>query len=380
MTEHAGITELEDGRLRVRATAKNPKTNKIEERQRTLSADQTITDALSVRDRLKRKIQGISEAEKRNVVFVADYAAKWLNRKTKTTKPRTAREYKRVIEEKVIPQIGGIRLTSFAREDVLDWLEWAQAQTNSDGKPMAKSTIKGWWRVLRAMLRDASADQYLSHHYTERVPNIQTGRRDVRSYETLTLREIRDLIDAAGEHCPKRYAEIVTLTLTGMRSGELWALRWQDVDRERDLLLINRSVSDGEIVESPKTGAERKVPMSPMVARAIQSHRWRQLANQPRGWRMTDLIFPSDQGTPRLPGSLRKAFKKSTAKAGIDKKVTPQVLRKTYTTTLESAGVRDLVRREIMGHSGEGIDRHYKQAPTAEKRQAAEEVERVVFR
>jgi len=370
-----GITKLEDGRLRVRTTAKNPKTGKIDEKQRTLTSDADLMEAIQVRENLKAEIRGEAPNGEPNVpITVADYAVQWMQRKAKRLKPRTKREYYKTLKDRVLPQIGPIKLSKFGREDVIGWIEWAQARTNRNGDPMATSTVRGWWRVARCMLRDADADGYLERDYTKRVPTIETGRKDVRQYDALTPDELGDLIVTAPEVMPQRAAEIATLALTGMRSGEMWALRWDDIRHDERRIYIEKSVSDGEIVDSPKTGHERIVPMPDPVSRAIRWHNSRQMREQARGYRLTELVYPSTKGTPRLPGSLRKALAATTRAAGIDKRVTPQTLRRAWNTLLEEAGVGQLVKRDMMGHSSSEMSAHYQQSTDEQKHNAADAV------
>ncbi|MFB6236029.1 MAG: tyrosine-type recombinase/integrase, partial [Halopenitus sp.] len=233
--------------------------------------------------------------------------------------------------------------------------------------------VRRWWRVFRNLLRDAHADGYLERDLTRRVPRIETGRHGVRTEETLTVDELRDVVDAAREETPKRAAEIITLSYTGMRSGELWALHREDVDHERGSIHIHRSVSDGEVVDRTKTDVDRHIPMHPIVSEAIREHRKLLIRRQHDGLQ-SELVFPSDEGTPRYPGSLRKAFATITEAIGLDKHVSPQVLRRTFVTLMRTAQIDSIVSRSIVGHESEEMQEHYSRPSVEQKRDALDSI------
>lgn len=107
-----------------------------------------------------------------------------------------------------------------------------------------------------------------------------------------------------------------------------------------------------------KTKRSRELPLAPWVCRVLQAHRKAQLAQQAPGMQK-GIVFPSKRGTYRLRGSLKTALTKAAQAAGIQQRVTPQVLRRTFNTLMLEAGVDRIVLRSMMGHCSEEMTEHY---------------------
>lgn len=107
------------------------------------------------------------------------------------------------------------------------------------------------------------------------------------------------------------------------------------------------------------------------VVEALQEHRERLILQQHRGLE-TGLVFPSQAGTPRMAGSLRKAIASiiEDEQVEITKHVSPQVLRKTWVSRMSDSGVDERVGRSICGHADEEMTDHYYEA-TREEQEAA---------
>ncbi len=103
----------------------------------------------------------------------------------------------------------------------------------------------------------------------------------------------------------------LTAAFTGLRLGELLALRWRDVDFAGEAIRVRRSFTAHGGMSTPKSGRVRSVPMVPAVAQAIAG-----LADRERSTGDEDLIFPGITGAPQDGNSLRKRYKKALAAAG----------------------------------------------------------------
>src|SRR5690606_19443809 len=113
-----------------------------------------------------------------------------------------------------------------------------------------------------------------------------------------------------------------------------------------------RSQVDGKVFPT-KTSTHRTVPLHPTVATILKEHRaW--LAARYKG----ALVFPSRVGTYRNSSVLRKPLQRCAAKAGIDKRVSNQALRRTVNNLIrQSAG--EIAARAITGHATQAMTEHY---------------------
>jgi len=141
-------------------------------------------------------------------------------------------------------------------------------------------------------------------------------------------------------------AIIATAALTGMRQGEVIALRWGDVDLAKRQITVRRSYSEGRLSEQPKTAAgAHTIDIGKDLAAILK--RWKlKCPRSPIG-----LCFPSPKGRHLDAGQLtRAAFKPALKAAGL-RPVRFHDLRHGFASALLLSGV-DLVRvSKVLGHA-----------------------------
>lgn len=364
-TQEKYIYRTPQGTYKVSVLLTSPKTGKRV--RRSAQNLPTIQAAIQAREELVAEIRG-EQVQAPARPILSGYAVDWVERRAEWLSPAATRTYRRIIRHYIIPTIGDIYIDAFERRDVLDWVRWAEAQTTRNGQAYADQTLKKWHRVLVTMLKDMAADYQLQDP-TQRVRPPASSRRRVRETRTLTMSQLARVIDAAREHTPTRYAEVLTMAYTGMRSGEVWALSWDDLDDSS--AHVHQTVSDGHIKDTTKTGYERHAYLPQAVRDAIAEHRRDMIRRQHRGL-SSGLVFPSTEGTPRTPGSMRKAMTKIATKAGLQQRIGPQVFRRTFNTLMVEAGVDRLVLRSQMGHSDEEMTAHYFDGHLEQKQEVIE--------
>jgi len=187
----------------------------------------------------------------------------------------------------------------------------------------------------------------------EKVVPPKVRRGEVRTW---SAEEVRRFLEAARED--RHFALFLTAVYTGMRRGELFGLKWADIDLEARRLAVRRSVvvSKGRLlVQEPKTASAVRVLAIPaVVADALQEHRARQddekafLGDEYRdeGW-----VFANLRGGPLDPANVtQRHFRAVVRKAG----VTPvrfHDLRHTHATLLLRQGENPKVVAERLGHT-----------------------------
>jgi len=139
--------------------------------------------------------------------------------------------------------------------------------------------------------------------------------KNPKAIVTLEPDQIQQLLIAAqGE----RNAVLYQVALvTGLREGEIFGLKWPDVDWDRRRLKIQRQVQrvphQGLVFSVPKTQAgTRVIVLGEMTVDKLREHREKQLhekAEMGGRWQENELIFPTIIGTPMDPHNLLKDFK-----------------------------------------------------------------------
>ena len=178
--------------------------------------------------------------------------------------------------------------------------------------------------------------------------------------QSLTMEQAHTLIESVRGH---RLEMLLTLALTmGMRRGEMLALRWTDIDLERQILKVQRTVDYipryGYVENEPKTVAGRRLLMIPsFVVDMLKQHHLQQLETRLQAgslWEDLDLVFTDLHGGYFNPRYLEKIFRKIIAEAGLPP-IPFHNLRHSAATLLLSMGVPLKVIQEILGHSNFAI-------------------------
>ena len=163
---------------------------------------------------------------------------------------------------------------------------------------------------------------------------------DLEELEAL-LREVPDDVLGAVER-----PLYLTAAMTGLRQGELIALRWKDVDWKAGLIRVRRNYTRGRF-GTPKTKrSSRSVPMPERVAAALKEHFKRSNYTG-----TDDLVFcHPETGGPFDASKMRKRFKVALKAAGV-RSIRFHDLRHTFGTRMAAAGAPLRTIQEWMGHS-----------------------------
>ena len=134
--------------------------------------------------------------------------------------------------------------------------------------------------------------------------------------------------------------------MTGLRIGEILALRWGRIDFIRGTLLVAETCYKGHF-GSPKTRASRReVPLAPAVVRELKAHYSRSADHSPGA-----LVFATRQGGPLASDNLRKKSTASCMQAGWFAANYWHTLRHTHGTLLHEQGTPLKVAQAQLGHS-----------------------------
>ena len=331
------------------------------ERARTLPATLTPGEAVDARERLVQELAGVAPAHRRRTT-VRGYSQQWLRERSGTLKPSTRDRYVAGLADHILPELGHLPLDEVNRAAVQSWCHRVSRKQRPDGERYAHGTVLGWWALLRGMLRDAAADADLPDP-TRRVRPPSTGITGRRTGHSLSASELAGFLDFVRRRKPDWYPEVLVLAYTGMPPGELYELRWSDIDWERGVVTVSRAVWRGE-VGGTKTGKTREMVVPRLLVDVLREHQAEQ------GTIGHTLIFPAGHGGHRLTQTLRTTCVRLSRRLGCPQ-VTPYVLRYTFRTLVRSAGIPEELVSGIQGHSLE-VGRSYFRGHLDAKRGAVE--------
>jgi integrase len=221
---------------------------------------------------------------------------------------------------------------------------------------LAPRTVQYIHATLHKALDQAVKWRLIPYNVSDAVtrPRQKRSERDA-----LTLRQALDFFEVAkGDRFEALYGLAV---FTGMRPGEMLALRWPDLvlDTPEPVARVRRSLSKDDggrlVVKSTKTEKGRAIALLPQVVEALQTHRKRQAEHRLKYsglWRNENLVFPSKTGGPMSWDNLvRRNLKPLMRAAGLPETTRPYDLRHTFATLMLEQGENPKVVQEVLGHS-----------------------------
>jgi integrase len=285
-----------------------------------------------LRSVLEQARRGTLPGSVRTGATFADAAAVYLRyiEQDRGRKPSTLRGYRSTIGVHLLPVFGSMPVEDVTTDAIETWL------ASFDGSPRVRNKlliqlhgILGRARKIYGLPGNAAAD-------IEKFPQRQSGEIEVFSPE-----EIWALV-RAGES-EQDAAIFLTAAFTGLRMGELLALRWRDVDFAGQTIRVRASYYAGALT-TPKSGKVRALPMSPDVATMLA-----QLGRRVDWVGDDDLVFAGVTGGYLDGSALRRRYKVALAAAAL-RPLRFHDLRHTFgTRMIAKADIRRV--QEWMGHA-----------------------------
>src|SRR5215218_2049318 len=220
---------------------------------------------------------------------------------------------------------------------------------------LSASTVHKMHDILRRGLAQATQWHLVPRNVVEAAKPPRPAPKEIKA---LSADEACRLLEAEAA-CEDRLEALYVLSIhTGMRQGELLALRWQDVDLKNAVVSVRRTLtrSGGKVVfGEPKTKKSRRsIRLTPQAVEALRGHLKRQLRDiEILGDRYHDqgLVFTTDTGGPINPSNLRqRGFAPLLIRAGLPR-MRFHDLRHTCATLLLSRGVHPKFVQELLGHA-----------------------------
>lgn len=335
---------------------RDPTTNKRQSQFETVRG--TKKDAQTV---LSKRLTEVAEGEfiERSAATLAEYARHWL----KTIAPvnaaaKTLERYEEIVEKHIIPHLGTKTLQKLDSTSIDQFYSQLSATGRRDGKGgLAQQTVQHVHRLFSQILGSAVKAKKIRQSPMQAVQTTPKVRRP--EIQVLDDAELKALF----AHLKGRplYMPVVLAASTGMRRGEVLALRWRDLDLDKNTLRVAQvveQIKSGVSLKEPKTERSRRTIALPhRLVDELRSHRREQAA-----WRLRlglgkdnrDLVFPSWKGDLIQPRDFTKSFAREVAAAKLPH-VTFHGLRHTHITHLLRSGVPAHVVSERAGHANPSV-------------------------
>ena len=265
-------------------------------------------------------------------------------------------------------RLGEIKLRELTAGDVQETLDTLAVRLSTRSLQITRLCLE---RAIRhAEVRDLVGRNVAA---LIKAPVGKSGRPS----KSLTLEQAQDLLRAAAGS--RLYAYVVLSVTTGLRTEELRALRWNEINLDAGTVAVYRAIRATADTKTPKS--RRVLSLPRLAVRALSEHRARQAEERLLAgvlWEDNGLVFASAVGTPLDRHNVLREFRKITQAAGLGSEWAPREMRHTFVSLLSSNGTALEDIADLVGHRGTATtETVYRKVIVPELRRGAEVMDRL---
>jgi integrase len=273
---------------------------------------------------------------------------------------KTLERYRGLVDHQIVPHLGNVPVQKIRPVDLVALYSKLLRIGAVDGGPLSARTVNHVHRLLRNALGRAMQWGLIAVNPTAAAepPRVLSGEMEILRQDQITA-----LLQALQNRNDRFLFTLGTVALgTGLRRGELLALRWADVDLEAGKLQVERTLevtkAAGLRFKAPKTRhGRRTVSLPSSVVAELRIH-WKAQQEQRLALglgraALEDLVFAAWDGGPRQPDSVSDAWLAVTAALGL--RCGLHSLRHAHASALIAAGVDVVILSRRLGHGSPAI-------------------------
>jgi integrase len=271
--------------------------------------------------------------------------------------------------DKLKPYLAKLKLKNITRKQYQDALNDLKSQGKSE------KTIEGVHVTGRMIFKTAIEFEMIKKDPTQfavipkTVKTIDQLEAEEEIIKYLEKEELSLFLKTAREKgLDKDYTVFLVLAYTGMRDGELSALKWKDVDLDEGTINITKTyynpknnVPEYKLLPPKTKTSKRKITVDDVVLEELNKHKAKQnvikMENR-KTYHDKDFIFTKEEkylGYPEITKTYVNRMRRLLKLAGLNTALTPHSLRHTHTSLLAEAGVSLPEIMERLGHKDDEI-------------------------
>jgi integrase len=256
-------------------------------------------------------------------------AEKWANIKSTQIKASTMRDYRSSMNHYILPKYGNTPIRRISYLDVEDFISDLECSTKRINNVLVP---------MRSVFKLAYKSGMVEQNVMSMVENRKVEKPQIHP---LSIEEVNRFLNCVRSFY-RPFFEVAFFT--GMRAGEMAALKWRQVDFDRKLIKVVETRVYGEEGRPKTNSSYRDIAMLPMVYAALKEQSLRTRLH-------SKYVFLNEGDNPIEIETLRKnAWAKGLKKAGIEYRPVIQT-RHTFATMMVSSGENLGWIQKMMGHS-----------------------------
>lgn len=312
-------------------------------RRKSKGGFKTKKDCEASMNKILVKVENGNYFEASNMT-VREFLDHWINIYKSNIEASTYERYKE-FSKNIANHIGGMELSKLKPIHIQNM--YKNLETN-----LSSGTVLKIHRMFHLALKHAVNWQMINNNPTDYVTAPKRNKFEVKVWDTDTLNNF--LKDVYGTNL---YIPAMLALTTGMREGEIAALKWNNVSFKEHFISVTHNfqrVGNNYELKSPKTAkSKRNIAMMDLTFKALKTHRKSQLKHMLKNetsYNDEGFVCAWDNGQPYRPHYISDMFRNSVKKLGYPI-IRFHDLRHTHATMLLSKGVNPKIVSERLGHS-----------------------------
>jgi len=293
----------------------------------------SITEARRIRDKYLKEISVYGDIQRRKPVketeLFGEVSQQWIKIMFQKIKSSTLKDYRCAMNHYILTRFGNVPIKDINFLDVEEFRSEMKCSNKRKNNVLVP---------MRSLMRFALRAGLIDKNPMDLIENLTVSQPEIYP---LSFDEIHRFLDAV----KPEYKDFFTVAFfTGMRFGEMAALKWKDVDFKLGVIKVRKTRVRGEEGRPKTKGSIRDIKILPPVVEALRDQRKATMGRP-------DYVFLNFYGRPLLPNSVNyHIWKPALEKAGLKPRSLYQT-RHTFATLMLDAGEVPGWVQKMMGHA-----------------------------